>query len=82
MIEYSVVLKRHKGSARQDVCIFRDENRDAALREMYKYCKQHGFSIEDHDGRFTIANIVLVEKEPVVGAPVISETPYCDLFDD
>lgn len=82
MIEYSVILKRHKGSARPDVCIFRDENRDVALREMHNYCKMNGFTIYDRDGRFTIADIVLVEKEPIVGAPVISTTPYCELFND
>ena len=82
MIEYSVMLKRFPGSSRPDVCIFRDESRDAALREMHKYCKQNGFSIHDMDGHFTIANITLVEKEPIVGAPVISETPYCEVFKD
>ena len=82
MVEYSVVLKRHKGSSRPDVCIFSSEDRKEALREMHKYCMKNGFSIHDRDGHFTIANIILVEKEPIVGAPVISMTPYCELFDD
>jgi hypothetical protein len=80
MIEYSVMLKRHKGSTRPDVCIFRDENRDVALREMRKYVKQNGFTVYDNDGRFTIADVVLVEKEPIVDSPVISVTPYIKLF--
>jgi hypothetical protein len=82
MIEYSVILERHPGSSRPDVCIFRDEDRDKALLEMHKYVKKNGFTIYDKDGRFTIADVVLVEKEPIVGSPVISETPYCKLFND
>lgn len=82
MIEYYVILKRHPGSGRPDVCIFRDESREASLWEMRRYCKADGFTVRDIDGRFTIADIVLVEKEPVVDAPIISETPYIALFDD
>ena len=48
---------------------------------MKKYCDKYGFSVKDADGTFTIANITLVEKEPVVGKPIISETSYCKLFD-
>lgn len=81
MIEYSVILKRFPGSTRPDVCIFRDEDREKAIREMLKYDKKNGFSIYDSDGHFTIANIVLVEKEPIVGKPVLSVTPFCELFD-
>ena len=81
MVEYSVVLKRFEGSSRPDVCVFRDDDRETAIREMQKYCKKNGFSVYDSDGHFTIANILLVEKEPIVGAPVLSATPYCDLFD-
>lgn len=80
MIEYSVVLKRHKGSNRPDVIVFRDEDRAKAVKEMQKYCKENGFSVKDRDGRFTIADIVLVERETIVGAPIISETPYVELF--
>ena len=81
MIEYSVMLKRFPGSTRPDVCIFRDEDREKAISEMAKYAKQNGFSIYDRDGHFTIATISLVEKEPIVGAPVISEMKYHELFD-
>jgi hypothetical protein len=82
MIEYSVMLKRFPGSSRSDVCIFRDENRDVALCEMHRYVKHNGFSIHERDGHFTIADVVLIEKEPIVGSPVISETSYCKLFND
>lgn len=82
MIEYWVVLKRHRGSTRPDVCLFRDEDRNAALREMRRYCRTNGFTVQDKDGRFTIADIQLVEQEPIAGAPVISVKSYHELFED
>jgi len=82
VVEYSVMLKRFPGSSRPDVCIIRDDDKAVAMREMHKYGKQHGFSVEDEDGTHTIANIVLIEKEPIAGAPILSVTQYRDLFDD
>lgn len=81
MVEYSVILKRFPGSPRPDVCIFRDEDREKAIREMARYDKQHGFTIHDPDGHYTIASIHLVAKEPIVGAPILSDIPYHELFD-
>ena len=81
MIEYSVMLKRFPGSSRPDVCIFRDEDREKAINAMAQYDKKYGFSIHDSDGHFTIASIHLVEKEPIVDAPIISELAYHELFD-
>lgn len=81
MVEYSVMLIRHKGSTRPNVCIFRDENREAAIREMHRYGMNKGFVVEGLDGRYTIETILLVEKEPVAGAPVLSATPWHELFD-
>lgn len=81
MIEYYVVLKRHEGSARPDVVICSNENRDAAIREMKRYVDKNGFSVKDRDGTFTVAGVHLVEQEPIVGAPIISETPYHKIFD-
>lgn len=82
MIEYEVILKRHRGSTRPDVCVFRDEDRRVALREMQEYCRKNGFTVQDRDGRFTVADIQLVEKETIVGAPVISVMSYHELFKD
>lgn len=82
MVEYSVVLKRHRGSTRPNATLFRDEDRDVALRMMRKYVKENGFTILDHDGRFTIADVLLVAQEPIVGAPVLSVTTYHELFED
>lgn len=81
MVEYSVILKRFPGSSRPDVCIFRDEDREKALKEMLAYANKHGFSVYDSDGHYTIASIHLVEKEPIAGAPVLSEYAYHELFD-
>lgn len=81
MVEYSVILKRFKGSSRPDVCIFRDENRAIAILEMWKYCKKNGFSIHDSDGRYTIADIILIEKEPIAGSPILCTLSYHEIFD-
>lgn len=78
MVEYHVMLKRYR---EPDVCIFRDEDRKRALEEMRKYDRENGFSFVDRHGhRFTIRDIVLMEKEPIVGAPILSETSYHELF--
>jgi hypothetical protein len=81
MIEYSVVLKRHTSSSKPDTILFRDEDREVAISEMQKYYKKNGFTIYDKDGHYTISNIILVEQESIVGAPILSVTKYCDLFD-
>jgi len=81
MIEYSVVLKRFPGSAKPDVCIFRDEDKEKAIKAMADYDRKYGFSIQDSDGRYTIAGIHLVEKKPVVGEPILHEWEYLDIFD-
>lgn len=81
MVQYSVILKRYEGSSRPDVVVFRDEDREKAISEMRKYVKENGFSVYDHDGRFTIKTVVLEEKEPIAGAPVLSSIPYYKLFD-
>ena len=82
MVEYQVILKRHEGSSRPDVCVFRDEDRKVSLREMRKYYQKNGFTVQDRDGRFSVADILLVEKEPIVGAPVVSVKSYHELFED
>lgn len=79
MVEYYVMLKRN--APRLDVCVFRDEDREVAIKEMFKYDQHNGFTIQDKNGRFTIRDIVLVEREPVYGAPIISETSYHEIFD-
>ena len=76
---YDVILKRHCGSSRSNVCIFYDEDREVTIKEMQRYNKKHGFSIDEKDGTFTIADIILRERKPT--GEVISETPYIELFD-
>lgn len=81
MIEYAVYLKRFQGSPRPDVCVFADDDRETAIRAMASYVKHNGFTVHDQDGWFTVSDVVLVEKERIVGAPVLSVTSYCKLFD-
>lgn len=76
---YNVILERHRPSTRPDVCVFYDEDRNIALKEMQKYVKQNGFTITEKDGRFSIADVLLVQCR--LTGEVISTTPYCKLFD-
>ena len=81
MIEYNVILHRHKGSTRPDVCIFQSENRNEAIKAMRRYGMKEGFVVRDPDGMFTIATIALVAKEPIAGAPILSVELWEELFD-
>lgn len=76
---YDVILKRHTGSSRSDVCVFYDEDKEKVIKAMADYDKKNGFSIYEKDGRFSIANIILRERQST--GEVISETPYRNLFD-
>lgn len=76
---FDVILKRHRGSDRKDVCIFYDEDKTLALKEMAEYVNKNGFTVCDKDGRFTIATLILRERKPT--GEVISELPYHKLFD-
>ena len=58
------------------ICIFYDEDRNKALKEMQKYVDSHGFTTPDK--KFTIENVVLREREAT--GKVIGITPYCELF--
>lgn len=78
MVQYYVMLKH--GSHRPDTCVFYDESRERAVEMMTRYCKNFGFSFIDSDGRrYSIRDLVLVEKEPIAGAPILSETSYYKL---
>ena len=76
---WKVMLKRHRPSVRPDVCVFYDEDRDIALKEMQKYVKANGFLITEKDGCFSIADVLLVQCRPT--GEIIDATPYCMLFD-
>ena len=58
------------------ICIFYDEDKKRALKEMQKYVKQNGFVTPDK--RFTVADVVLRERKAT--GEVISLTPYRKLF--
>ena len=76
---FDVILKRHSGSTRKDVCVFYDEDKTIALNKMAEYVRKNGFTITEKDGRFTIADVILRERKPT--GEVISETSYHKLFD-
>lgn len=75
MIEYYVILRR----VAKDVCIFRDEDRQKAVAFMNDYIKSNGFTIVEKEGRFTVSDVVLSERESIVGGKVLSETNYINL---
>ena len=82
-IIYDVLLKQQKyrpvigyyGDPKY-ICIFFDEDRKKALKEMQKYVKKKGFVTPD--GKQTVANVVLREREAT--GRLISITPYCKLI--
>ncbi len=59
------------------ICIFYDEDKNRALKEMQKYVKKNGFVTPDR--QFTVEDVVLREREAT--GEVISITPYHKLFD-
>ena len=75
---FDVILKRYETSKKPNTCIFYDEDRDVAINEMGKYVKSHGFSIIDGKNTFTIADVILREREST--GRVISEIPYHKIF--
>lgn len=58
------------------ICIFYDEDRNKALKEMQKYVKGHGFTTPDK--KYTIEDVVLRERRST--GEEISITSYHKLF--
>lgn len=58
------------------ICVFYDEDKKKALKEMQKYVKKNGFVTPDK--KYTVADVVLREREAT--GEVISITPYHKLF--
>lgn len=58
------------------ICIFYDEDRKKALKEMQKYVKQNGFVTPDK--KQTVADVVSREREAT--GKTISIIPYHKLF--
>ena len=75
---FDVILKRYKGSTKPNTCIFYDEDREIAIKEMKKYVDKKGFTITEGKNVFTIADVILKEREST--GKVISETSYCEIF--
>lgn len=78
IFRYKVVLERNSSLGVPDVCIFYDENRCVALKEMQKYVKANGFTITEKRGRFSVADVLLVKCK--LTGEIVSKTPYCKLF--
>lgn len=76
---YDVVAKRHNTETKPDVVLFYDEDREVAISAMRKYCRENGFTITEGKNRFTIANLVIREREST--GKTVSETQYADIFD-
>ena len=75
---YDVILERHSTSARKNVCIFYDEDKELAIKKMADYVKKNGFTITEKDGRFSIATLILRERKST--GEIIKETPYHEIF--
>lgn len=75
---YKVILERDVSAGLPDVCVFYDEDRRVALKEMQRYVKNHGFSYKTEKGTFTVHDVVL-SKTKTTGE-IISKTPYYKLF--
>lgn len=58
------------------ICVFYDEDKKKALKEMQRYVKKNGFVTPDK--KYTVADVVLREREAT--GKVISITPYYKLF--
>ena len=76
---YDVIAKRHRGSSQPDVVLFYDEDKEKAISEMKKYVDKNGFVIIENEGRFTIGDVVLREREST--GKEISRKSYRELFD-
>ena len=82
-IIYDVLLKQqnykpvtgHYGEAKY-ICIFYDENREKALKEMQKYVKKNGFVTPDK--KHTVADVVLRKREST--GNIINIVSYHELF--
>lgn len=76
---YRVILKRHEASTRPNVCAFYDEDRETAIKAMKDYVSKHGFTIDEMEGTFTIADVLLSEE--TYTGEVISQKPWRMIFD-
>lgn len=75
---YDVIVKHHTDS-KPNTCLFYDDDREEAIEYMRKYVNNHGFTIDEKEGTYTIADLILREREST--GKTISETPYHELFD-
>lgn len=77
MTQYNLLAIPHKGNS--NVLLFYDYDRETVISEMQKYYKRHGFTMAEKEGTFTIANLLLQERE--LTGKELSRVPYCKIFD-
>lgn len=75
---YDVIAKRHKGYL-SDVCLFYSDDREESIKYIEKYDKKHGFSIDEKGKTYSIADIILREREST--GKKLKDTSYRELFD-
>lgn len=76
---YDAIAKRHKGCSQPDVCLFYDYDREEVIKYIEKYDKKHGFSIDEKGKTYSIADIILRERE--LTGKKLKDTSYRELFD-
>lgn len=74
---YDVIAKRNKGYL-PDVCLFYSDDREEAIKYIEKYDKKHGFSIDEKGKTYSIADIILREREST--GKKLKDTSYRELF--
>lgn len=77
-IIYDVLLIRH-AKREPPVCVFYDEEKDKAIEAMRKYVDSNGFTLKTAEGKYTVADVVLREREST--GKEISRKSYWELFD-
>lgn len=76
---YRFKIKKHEPKENPYIIMFYDEDMEAVIREMQRYCKANGFSYNERGKCFSCADLVLTEETTT--GEILSETPYCEIFD-
>ena len=86
---FDVLLKRYNPSIlhpslfpnyqeKTSIVIYYDDNKEKAISEMKKYVDKNGFSYKTDKGTFSVADVILREREST--GKTIKETSYCEIF--
>ena len=72
---YEAIAKRQP--YKPDVVLFYDEDRKQTIKFLHQYRRQHGYSVKDSMGTFTVRDLIL--RERTTTGEIISEVPYREL---